>query len=84
MFADQRNLCVFFIPYNVFDGRTLDLADGLVLLDVVENSRSGRGEDKTGSATVEDFVRLDRRLNGLDWREGGVEDLYGLPKRFFQ
>ena len=66
--AHQSDHATIRAPDDILDGRAVDLGDGLLLLDIVEDNRGGGTEKKTGSATVEDLVGLDRRLDRLDDR----------------
>jgi hypothetical protein len=67
-------------PHDIFHGGSVKLGDGLLLLDVVKNNRTGGAEDKTGGAAIEDFVRLNRRFYALDDSAGQIADLDVLPR----
>lgn len=70
MLAKQRNEGTVSTPDGVLHRWGGDLGQGLLLLDIVQNDRSRGAEDQTSGSTVEDLVRLNRGLDGLDHRVG--------------
>ena len=81
MLAQQRHQGAVGAPNDILDGRSGDLRNGLLLLDVVENDRRCGAENQAGSTAVEDLVRLDGWFDALDDRVGQVADLDELPAR---
>ena len=63
MFAHESHQSTVTAPGNVFDRWAADLADSLLLLDIIENDGGSRAEDQARGSTVEDFVSL---YGGLD------------------
>ena len=60
MLAHKGDKCPIITPNDVLDRRTVDLSDGLLLLDIIEDHGRGRAQDKTSSAPIEDLIRLNR------------------------
>ena len=66
MFAHQGYHGTVTTPNDIFHWWAVNLCNRLLLLNIIENNRGRRAEEKAGCAAIEDFVRLYRRLNGLD------------------
>ena len=79
--AEQSYLCTVRAPDNILDGRRVELSKRLLLLDIEQNDRGGRGKNEARGATVEDFVRLNRRLDSLHHRTGQVANFDELFRR---
>jgi len=54
------------VPDNVFYRWAIDLCYGFLLLDIVQNDRSGRTENEAGRPAVEYFVGLHGRFDSFD------------------
>ena len=79
--AEQSYLCTVRAPDNILDGRRVELSKCLLLLDIEQNDRGGRGKNEARGATVENFVRLNRRLDSLHHRTGQVANFDELFRR---
>ena len=75
MFTEQRDEGTVCTPDGILYWWGCDLSQGLLLLDIVQDDRGCGAEDQAGSSTIEDFIRLNRSLDGLDHRIGEVADL---------
>ena len=80
MFAEQRDEGTVCTPDGILHRWGGNLSQGLLLLDIVQNDRSCGAEDQTSSPTVEDLIRLNRSLDGLDHGIGEVAYLNQLEK----
>ena len=72
MFAEQRDKGTVGAPDGVLHRRGGDLSQNLLLLNIVQNNRGCGTEDQTSGSTVEDLIRLNWSLDGLDHRIGEV------------
>lgn len=68
MLAHEGNKRPIITPNDVLDRRTIDLSDGLLLLNIVENHGGCRAQDKTSSAPIEDLICLNRGFDRLNSR----------------
>ena len=64
--AHQRDQRRVVTPDYILHRRTVDLRDRFLLLNIIKHNRSCRAENEAGSATVKDFICLNRWLDGFD------------------
>ena len=72
VFAEQCDKGTICTPDGILHRWSGNLGQGLLLLNIVQNDRGCRAEDQASGSTVEDFIRLNRSLDGLDHRIGEV------------
>ena len=75
MLAEKCDERAIRAPDNVLHRRGSDLGKSLLLLNVVQDDGRRRAEDQARSAAVEDLVRSNGRLDGLDDRVREVAHL---------
>ena len=80
MLAEERDERTVGTPDDVLDRRSGNLSQRLLLLDVVEDDRGGRAQEKACGAAIEDLVRLHRRFDHLHNRVGEVADFDNLGR----
>jgi hypothetical protein len=65
VFAEKRNHASIIRPDGVLDRWSGDIRNGLLLLDIEQNDRRRRAQQKTSRAAVEDIVGLNGAFDGL-------------------